>query len=495
MDEFERRKLKMENYIFSPEYREKILERLKIQDACSRDKESQILVYALCKKDPIFFINNFGWTFDPRPYNQINGESALPFILFDYQEEDVLWIVDHIKNSKDGFVEKSRDMGITWEFVYVFYWFWLFNDSFSGLLGSYKEALVDNKTVDSLMGKIEFAIRNAPKFLLPHKFNIEKHKTHMKLINPENFNLITGDTCNPNFGRGSRKTAIFYDESAFWDYFKESWDSGGDSTTCRLCCSTPAGRNASALLREQQFGKIDVRTVHWRLHPLKDEEWYAYEKARRDEETIAQELDISYNKSMSGRVYPEWGNVQFGYFPYNEQLPLFVGWDLGASDATSLIWCQKNGSDYVIVDSYERSGENIDFFAPLITGIMPTGDWLTKYNKKDLAVIREHEGWKHAIHIAGSDADFIQQTSNRTILEILKQYGIHIQIDHRSKEFQGRKTSCKLLLRNLKVNSNERTKFLGLCMENAHYPRIARGGIDEVRTVKPVHDFSSAEEK
>jgi len=78
-----------------------------------------------------------------------------------------------------------------------------------------------------------------PAWILPPKFDNKKHRQKLKLVNPANANLISGDTMNPNFGRGARKTAILFDELGFWDYAKDAWEGTADSTECRIANSTP----------------------------------------------------------------------------------------------------------------------------------------------------------------------------------------------------------------------------------------------------------------
>lgn len=43
--------------------------------------------------------------------------------------------------------------------------------------------------------------------------------------------------------------------------------------------------------------------LHWRLHPLKNDEWYNHEKRRMTEDELARELDINYNLSVMGAVF------------------------------------------------------------------------------------------------------------------------------------------------------------------------------------------------
>lgn len=477
-------------------YKETLLTRLKINDACMSHAEARTNTWNLCARPDnpaegcIFFIENFGFTFDPRPQANPNH---LPFILFDYQKDAIRWIIEHIDSGKDGFIEKSRDMGISWViFVWVPIWYWLFRDGVNILLGSYKEDLVDNRTDDSLFGRLDYGVDSLPLWLLPKGFNKKKHRTHMKLINPATGNLVSGDTMNADFGRGSRKTAVLFDELGSWDYAKEAWESCGDSTSCRIANSTPKGYNFYAMLRETN---IDRLTLHWSLHPLKDQGWYEFEKGRRTEEEVAQELDISYNKSQEGRVYMEWGehNVEKGYFPYDPNLTLYVGWDFGRTDDTAIIWAQidPRTGRLRIVDTYKNNNKTIDFYVPFITGIMPSDGY--KYSKKDIDKIEAHRGWHIGTHFGDPAGRFRNQVSNETVVSVLKNHGIHVNFNDRWKEFERRKTASKLLIRKgVDLNDNEENKFFDSCMSQASYPRVKQAGIEFVNSKgEPKHNWTS----
>lgn len=468
----------------SQEYQDALNRRLKVMDACMRDKQSKALAYSVCKEDPVFFIETFGWVYDPRPEYAPHN---LPFIPFQFQKDAIIWIVRHCSEGKDGLIEKSRDMGATWLFIWAMFWMWMFQDSFSGLVGSYKEALVDNRTPDSLFGKFDYCISSVPKFLLPARFDYKKHRMQMKLINPETYNLITGDTMNPNFARGSRKTMVFLDEGASWDYFREAWESAGDTTPCRLTCSTPKGMNAFAKLRYR--GDIDVLTLHWPLHPLKDKNWYEFEKSRRTDEEVAQELDISYHKSQENRVYPEFDQVPVGEYPYDASLPLFIAWDFGRADDTAIIWAQKDRDGIIrIVDTYSNRGKTIDFYVPFITGVVP-GEG--RYSKRDLEMIERHKHWRRGIHFGDPAGRFMNQVTNQSVMDVLRDHGIVVNFREDAKDFQTRKTETKLLMRRLVVNDSPDTDDFRMAIENACYPKVRRGGEEQVSSVKPLHDYTS----
>lgn len=493
--EFERRKTKFTEYLYSPFYQEKLKQRLEINAACEKSSQARAMTYQLCARpdNPVegckFFLETFGWTFDPRPEH---APHHLPLILFPYQERAVEWIIDHIDNGRDGLVEKSRDMGATWLlFVLIPLWYWLFRDGVNILVGSYKEALVDDKTSDSIFGKIDYAIDALPRWMMPKTWNPDKHRTKLKLLNPSNKNQITGDTMNAAFGRGARKTAVLFDELGFWDYAQEAWSSCGDTASCRIANSTPQGYNYYAMLKQSG---MDVITLHWKDHPHKDIEWYNFECARRTPEEVAQELDISYTKSREGKVYEEWNEdyVRKGLFPYDEDLPLFISWDFGKSDDTAIIWAQP---DYKtgrlrIIDTYKNSGKNIDFYIPFCTGIIPSEGY--GYTQEEEKIIEEHRNWRRGTHFGDPAGRFGNQVSDETVISVLRNHGIIVNFKEHWKYFSQRKKLAKrLIMDGIDLNENPRTSYFDMQMINSAYPKVKVDGMDVYRKEKPKHDSSS----
>ena len=483
MNEQERRKEKLKEYLESEDYSKKLIDRLKIGDACNRSNTAKAYAVAACRADPVFFFNNFCWTPNDK-YKQYH----FPFILFPFQEDLMEWLQVQINEGKDGFMDKSREMGATWGILTLFLWYWLFSDNFNALIGSHKQDKVDDRTKDSLFGMLDYQLQNLPRWMLPKRFSLKKHRTMMKLINPENQNLIKGDTMNPEFGRGSRRTVVFLDEGAYWEYFQDAWTAIGDVTNCRLTVSTPKGYNAFAMLKEVVK---DQKTLHWRSHPLKDQQWYDFEKERRSPEEMAQEIDISYQKSQVGRVYPEWDNIEIGNFPYIPEFPLYVSWDFGRTDDTAIIWWQKDieSGKVRVIDCYWNNGKTIDFYVPFINGMIASDGYV--YTDRDLKVIEAHKGWRMGTHFGDPAGRFTNQVVNATVLSVLKDNGIHVNFRDSWKEFSERIPASKLIIRDgFYLNENSRTKYLNVCMINSQYTEVQRGGTTVINSIKqkPKHD-------
>lgn len=91
---------------------------------CKQDKKRQAYVMELCRRDIIFFFNNFVYTEKNATLFGANDPHAIPFVLFPFQEELVkeIWssIVTGTLSTEDRedftnvFLEKSRQMGVTW---------------------------------------------------------------------------------------------------------------------------------------------------------------------------------------------------------------------------------------------------------------------------------------------------------------------------------------------------------------------------------------------
>ena len=326
------------------EFRKKIYARVR------RDREFAKFILDGCRLDPIFFINTFCWTYDPRrePFSRI------PMILYEFQEGAVLEIANSI-NKRDLLIEKSRDMGASWLCILVLFWIWLFSrNRVTFLLGSRVESYVDDtENPKSLMWKWDFIMRNLPNWVKPKGYCESNHRRHLHIYNPETGSICDGESTNKNFGRGDRRTAILLDEFAAVDLGEEVCRATRDATKCRIFNSTPMGIG-NAFYDQRQRGTHRL-TLHWTSHPLKnigmyitDEKgflkvidkngypvgykpildgkirspWYDIECERGSPREIAQELDIDY--LGSGHQFFSASAVQNAIRVHSRE-PLFVG--------------------------------------------------------------------------------------------------------------------------------------------------------------------------
>jgi len=275
--------------------------RLRLMMKCANNPVAQGAVLDLCRSDILFWTNCFVATYNPR-----KNPSTIPFITYPYEDELIRELVHRVLNQKDLLIDKSRDMGVTWCVLLVFTWLWQFaGEGFDFLVGSRKEQYIDVMgNMDTLLEKVRFIIRNEPAWMRPKGWDPKNHSNYLKLVNPESKATITGEATNNNFSRGGRRRAIFFDEFAFWECDQSAWRASADSSNCRIVVSTPNGfNNQFAKLRHS--GAIDVKSLHWKLHPEKDQAWYDNECKRRNNDPveIAQELDINYEGSEEGILF------------------------------------------------------------------------------------------------------------------------------------------------------------------------------------------------
>lgn len=272
--------------------------------------------YYSCR--PAEFIMDWMDTYDPR-----NSERKwMPFVFFSKQVDLVDFLEALDMDQESGLIEKARDMGATWVCCGYTVWRWLFikNDAIGW--GSRKEMLVDKLgDPDSIFEKLRLLIKRLPSVFRPDGFNEARHSTYLKLINPENGSIVSGEA-GDNIGRGGRKSIYFKDEAAHYERPEKIESALGDNTRVQVDISSVNGlgnvfhrraEHAVPWERGKQMPKGYVRKfiMDWRDHPLKTDEWYNLRKAKYEREgmlhVFAQEVDRNYSAAISNTVIPyEW---------------------------------------------------------------------------------------------------------------------------------------------------------------------------------------------
>lgn len=452
-------------------------------------------------QDPAAFIKHFCFTFNPKvePYH-------FPFKLFSFQIEKIVrelqWAID---NGEDIFFDKSREMGATYTVLDVFLWYWLYVPGSNFLLGSRKEAYVDNtkdngtgivsNKEESLFGKLEYTINHLPGFLLPKGFNIRKHFGYMNLTNPENGNVITGESSNPNFSRGGRQKAILLDEFAFWENDSSAWGATADTTDCRVVVTTPGIKPGKA--KRLRFGaegeKIKIVELDYSLDPRKDAVWIARQRERRSAEDFAREIMRNWDTSVKGRVYPEIEMAEIGEFPYNPDWPLFVAWDFGL-DGIPIQWWQKNlaNGKMRLVEAFMGEDQPIQYFFPFFPENLV--DSMFSYEPHIRTVIDKTTKWKKGVHVGDPDVNkrsvvSKDKTSTRKELE---KAGIYIQTKPEANQFFIRRDKTKVMFqRGIEVNDTDGTKVWVEALQQARYPQRAETSESTKAITLPIHDWTS----
>lgn len=268
---------------------------------------ARALALVVCGADPVLWINDWVWTYDPR-----GVPSKIPFDLFSRQVECIRWLEEREAKQEDGIIEKSRDMGATWLVCAYMVHRWLYRPGFAGGIGSRKLELVD-KIGDpkTIFDKLRFIINNLPSWQLPVGFRPQKHDNFCNLINPDNGGTIAGEG-GDSIGRGGRTSMYFVDESAHLERALKVEASLSANSNVKIHVSTPNGPNN--FYRMARSGRYPVFTFRWQDDPRKDEEWYEKQKELLDPVTLAQEVDLDYTASVEGITIPAaWAEAAKGF--------------------------------------------------------------------------------------------------------------------------------------------------------------------------------------
>lgn len=435
-------------------------------------------------EDPIFFIERFCKTFDPRTFDK-----NLDFKLYDYQKTLVLEMKDAIEGGYDLFIEKSRDMGVSWVALCVFTWFWFFRPDFQALLGSRKEDYVDNGTIQSLFGKIDYLLQWMQ--IKPEGFSSIKNRTYMKLVSPKSKSVIQGESANPNFSRAARNNAILYDEIAFWQNQEQSWEAGADSSPCRIAITTPSS-DPSYARAIRNSGKVKVITLHWRLHPHKTEEWYQKECLRRPAEAIARELDINWEGSLEGIIFTEIQQVSLSEYPYIVGNKCYASWDFGL-DGTSIGWWQINPTTGKKrrIDTFFKTNKTIHYFLPFFGRPI---DSTLLYAPEDIEMIERSKLWTVNHHFGDPDVEKrgYQTKYGTSTRQILQENGIYVETRNDLNDIHSRiEITKELLLEGIEVNDTPGNRLWLEAMKGYRYPKRDENSQSTSPNIIPVHDWCS----
>jgi phage terminase large subunit len=263
--------------------------------------------YALHPED---FINDWGWTHDPR-----NVERGLPtitpFLLTPKQREVVGWIDERWRAAEPGLIEKSRDSGATWLTVGYACAKCLFNDGFVCGFGSRKVEYVDALgSPRAILPKVRFLLSYVPPEFLGG-WTQEKHAPFMRILFPGTGSAIVGEG-GDSIGRGDRTSIYIVDESAFLERPEMIDAALSQTTNCRIDISTPNGLN-NVFGQKRFSGRVKTFTLHWRDDARKSANWYEKQRRELDPVTLASEVDINFFASIEHALIPSaWVQAAIG---------------------------------------------------------------------------------------------------------------------------------------------------------------------------------------
>lgn len=265
-----------------------------------------------CIKDPVYFLNNYGYVFDAVK-KKIDRMHCFP-----YQEK----CIQDFDEFQNNIVLKSRQTGLS--VITAGYAAWR-------LMFRYDERILvianDATGAERFLETVKQFIAMTPKWLQPDQLLVN----NTRRVAFSNGSWMQAKASSPDAGRGDSLTMLILDETAFIKDDQDIWMGAGMALSATkgkcIMISTPNGTGnlyhktwVQAVNKDNDFNPI---TVHWTENPqsstgLKkiknasgDEvawsPWYE-EQCKRlnwDSVKIAQELDLSFEGSKRLAVDPE----------------------------------------------------------------------------------------------------------------------------------------------------------------------------------------------
>lgn len=491
---------------YQPSYEKRLFDALKdravLLTKCKDDPKLRACVYEKCKNDPAYFIETFLFTAKNTVFFSEAVPNDVPFLLFDFQKDVLEEMIECITTGKNLFIEKSRQMGITWLIMAVFLWGFLFNGWRVHII-SQKEEYVDKLgDIQSCFERLRYFLRMTPEWLLPEGFSKDVSGANVKfraIVAPDGISSITGESANPNAGTGGTYTCIFMDEMAKQDNAKTINTACASATQCRIFNSTPYGGEGTeyyAMRKMAMQKKIRGVSLLWSLNPFYTKEWYEWKTAGMTEEQIQQELEINYTVSVIGRVYPRFqnvpsGDVRIGDYKYDYTLPLYVAIDNAhgaGADPHAIVVAQKDDYGHIrIIDSCQSQ-----------MNVSETAHFLAKRplpGQMDEKLVKFYDRWqkyKPAVFIADPH-DTMSQNNDTSIYDIYAKAGIYLTRPtvSNTKDILGEQIrQTTLALKRLDVNRETCEDFVS-ALQNAKYPERAENSQSTTPNRKPVHNWTS----
>ncbi len=234
-------------------YREELL------GACAESLTLRQDAWIMAARDPFWYWNTFGFLLEPRA---TDTPSTIPFVTWPRQDEILLEILNAVNDGYDLHIKKSRGVGVSWNVLLVFEWFWHFKERQHFLVHSKKEDLVDKiGDPDTLLYKLDFWCEHLPDWLRPTP---DRKKNHVG--NADLRGTIDGGSTTDDVARGGRRRAIFCDEFAAVKEGAEIVAAVSEATECTIYGSTSKGIGTE-FYRLESAPICHVQT-RWHEYPL-----------------------------------------------------------------------------------------------------------------------------------------------------------------------------------------------------------------------------------
>lgn len=443
----------------------------------SEAKQWQMKEYRRCVDDKPYWFNNYVWTIDTR-----KSPAIIPFKLYKHQER----LLTQLDKYLDLFVDKCRDMGISWTIMGWELHQVSYTKGFTALNISRKESEVQDpgNTFHALHGRIFFMWERLPPFLRPVMRN------PFLIFKVDSMNsVIKGESANPKAGRDTQYKFILVDEAAYVDCLDEMFKGLRNATNSLCLNSTPpteSKNNKFSEIKDMKDSGFTKLGFDWYENPQHTQEWFDRKTKSMSEEEIAQEILRQYDKAKTDRSYSEYSNNVhlLGHKVYlNPKSKLYCFQDYGLAGEVFL-FAQKDYEDRLFFIYYKifynmLTTELYNEFIKCLAAIKYTGEI------KDILFIGDKSGSKRS-----------RQTKTSIIDDYKKVSKGAINIKYRELPNDEKMRCVKAVLKNYKGGkpqfniSNEPTCLnFAKCMKHVHLNKTRLDHVDD----KYTHGVNAAE--
>jgi hypothetical protein len=478
------------------------------QMECDEDDVIRAIEMRKCSEHPAYWLAVWGWIYEPRAQREETDER--PFLPYGFQIDTLNFFLKTLNErgaAADGIISKSRDMGASWLMCAFALWGWIFKKPWQVRLISRNQDLVDNKSSDSLFWKLDFLWQRLPNWMMPEGFDPIGHRMKLTLINPNNGNMIVGESTTSNAVRGGRATWVGYDEAAFIPDFDLAWAATANATNHRFAVSSESLEKGPHFYKLRTGSDMQHRPsvlgLDWWQHPGHDREWLVDMKQRfsaNPEEYYAEVLRDPHTGSSTW-VYPSANEKKpVPNIEYKNGNPIIVGVDPGFNDETAIVWIQhnlKNGK-YEILNSYVNRRMPADFYGTILTGTPTEGDW--QYTEADYEIMAWTRSLPQPTYYGDVYGDNTSGATLDSFYSRLRRFGIHVNVDRvpgsdvtpyrmSARSFKGRREALREMLPTVEFSDSVGSRRVLRALQEHRFRPEDRPMQSSPKT--PLHDWTS----
>jgi len=263
-------------------------------------KGPEVEEWLRCAANPIHFIHNYCYIQDP-----VKGR--IPMKLYPFQRIALKQFLLHVFN----IVLKPRQMGLSWLVALFALWYAMFRADKTVVIISIKE-----ETAKRFLDKIKYAYRHLPLWL---KGPLAAQWNTSTIVFENNSRIMSVPT-SEEAGRSEGLSLLIIDEAAFVRWIDKIWgaafptlSTGGQAiaiSTANGLGNWFAGKWRDAVGKLSDFNPI---RLHWKMHPERDEKWYAMQRRELGPALCAQEVDCDFLNSgrpvFDTTILSDWSEV------------------------------------------------------------------------------------------------------------------------------------------------------------------------------------------